>query len=225
MPKCFKSLAGLNLNGSGGRVIFESDNTAIFSVGNAEIWTGSEKNRIRKDIGVIVRLNLVNGIAEILSSGHRNPQGLCFVNSNLFESEQGPNGGDEINIISKGEDYGWPNSTYGFPYDPKTANKKFIFGIQSSGTKPIFSWVPSIAIGPLLCQKSETLEDHFVIYAASLKDEAIHKMTLTTDNTIRVYERIPIGKRIRDLAGNIDRKLIMLTDDGYIIHTQIYPVR
>jgi glucose/arabinose dehydrogenase len=100
-----------------------------------------------KDDGAIPSDNPVignTGPSTVFTYGHRNPQGLAL-NPNtgqIWESEQGPKGGDEINIITPGANYGWPIYSLGVNYD----GTKISEGHDAKGiTPPIFSWTPSIA--------------------------------------------------------------------------------
>jgi hypothetical protein len=91
---------------------------------------------------------------DVYSSGHRNQQGLFFDQEKnlLFETEHGPQGGDEINIISKNKHYGWPHVTYGIAYGDDTEGELFsnkggaFFGNHDGYEKPRFAFVPSIGI-------------------------------------------------------------------------------
>jgi glucose/arabinose dehydrogenase len=90
----------------------------------------------------------------VFSSGHRNGQGLFWDKDTkmLFETEHGPRGGDEINVILKNKDYGWPHVTYGIDYGMEKEGKIFsnkggvYFGNHEGYEKPIFAFVPSIGI-------------------------------------------------------------------------------
>ncbi len=114
------------------------------------------------ELGRILIFNSKNKTKEIFATGFRNPQGMTFSKSLgfLIESEHGPKGGDEINIVKKGRDYGWPNVSYGVPYalNPenyeKNKNKIYYVGSKKSYNylshegfqKPVRTFVPDIGI-------------------------------------------------------------------------------
>ncbi len=140
----------------GSRMIFGKDNLLYFSVGER----GNEKENpqdIKNGLGKIHRITATGDIPKdnpfysnknadqsIYSYGHRNPQGLVLnpFTGQIWEHEHGPRGGDEINIIQKGANYGWPVVSYGINY-----NGKIITPItQKEGIQdPLFYWNPSIA--------------------------------------------------------------------------------
>lgn len=219
-PGCFNA-ATVELNAIGGRMAFsdESQSEIIFSLGNAEIWTGLEEIPSNKKFGVIIKLNLSAEKSNVISSGHRNPQGLCMKSKVIFETEQGPDGGDEFNLIEEGKDYGWPNESYGAPYGDffSTQKTKRQFGSHSQNAKPLLSWVPAIAIGDLICPHASNTspwKNDFI--AATLKDMSLRRLVLD-DGVIRVDERIPMNERIRDIQFDNAGNLVSLTDGGAII--------
>jgi len=94
--------------------------------------------------------------SEIYSSGFRNPQGLLIINDNILLTDHGPQGGDEINLVKKGGDYGWPFTTYGIKYDENTESLLFSnvgaikYGSHDDYEKPIYSFMPSIGIKDII---------------------------------------------------------------------------
>lgn len=100
--------------------------------------------------GKIVLVDLSTGESQIYSSGHRNPQGLFATRDvHVFETEHGPKGGDELNLILQGENYGWPHESHGVDYG-SYGWKHGSPGRHDNFHQPIFAWVPSIAISNLL---------------------------------------------------------------------------
>ena len=225
-PGCFNA-ATVELNAIGGRLVFSdaSQSEIVFSLGNAEIWTGLEEIPSKKQFGAIIKLNLFEKNSRTISTGHRNPQGLCVKSKTIFETEQGPDGGDEFNLIKEGKNYGWPNESYGAPYGDffSTEKTKRQFGSHSQNTKPLLSWVPAVAIGDLICPNitnSSPWKDDFI--AATLKDKSLRRLVLD-EGTVRVDERIPMNERIRDIQFNSAGNLISLTDSGAIIALHFVP--
>jgi glucose/arabinose dehydrogenase len=223
-PGCLNSET-TNLNGIGGRMIFSNrEKTEItFSLGNAEIWTGLEVIKPQQEYGTLLKLDLKSKSISTISTGHRNPQGLCLMGGQLFSSEQGPDGGDELNQIKVGKDYGWPLESYGMPYGefaPRGA-KSPAFSSHKNSEKPLLSWVPAIAAGDLLCPNNAmrgAWSRSFLL--ATLKDSSIRRIVLD-GGSIRVDERIPMGTRIRDISVNNNGQLVALTDEGSLIQIKL----
>ena len=140
----------------GGRLEFDNDNYLYFSIGdrgNREVnpqditIDGGKIYRI-KDDGTIPKdnpfYNTPNSKKAIYSYGHRNPQGMFKhpITGEIWTNEHGPRGGDEINIIKKGKNYGWPKITYGINYSGTTITKnKSLPNME----QPLYYWLPSIA--------------------------------------------------------------------------------
>ena len=140
----------------GGRLAFDNDNYLYFSIGdrgNREVnpqditIDGGKIYRINDD-GTIPNdnpfFNSPNAKKAIYSYGHRNPQGMFKhpVTGEIWTNEHGPRGGDEINIIKKGKNYGWPKITYGINYSGTTITKnKSLTDME----QPLYYWLPSIA--------------------------------------------------------------------------------
>lgn len=96
-----------------------------------------------------------NGLAEIYSYGHRNPQGIVQnLNGDILECEFGPRGGDEVNLIKPGLNYGWPKATYGSEYWGPKIGKNELSGMQA----PVVYWVPSISPSGMMIYKSNTIK-------------------------------------------------------------------
>lgn len=140
----------------GSRIVFDKEGYLYFSAGERGNRDENPQS-ITRDNGKIYRLNADGSIPTdnpfydrenakkaIYSYGHRNPQGLIYnsITGEIWEHEHGPQGGDEINIIQKGADYGWPIVTYGENYDgtPITSERS-----RPEFEDPIFYWLPSIA--------------------------------------------------------------------------------
>jgi len=139
----------------GSRMVFGKDGKLYFSVGER----GNEKENpqsLSRDLGKIHRINddgtipkdnpfvnTADAKPSIYSYGHRNPQGLTFnpATGELWENEHGPRGGDEINLIKKADNYGWPVVTYGINYNGKTISDK---SVQPGIEDALLYWIPSI---------------------------------------------------------------------------------
>lgn len=154
MPRCFRETIDLNLLASGGRIHINSDKKMLFTVGNAEIWNGSETTEYVNDVGIVIEINLTNGQYRIVSSGHRNPQGISTCKEKIFVSEQGPDGGDEINDVTDGGDFGWPINSYGEAYNPES-ERRFLFWNSYFRKKTI------TVMGAFNCSRRHVLSSRF----------------------------------------------------------------
>jgi hypothetical protein len=175
--------------------------------------------------GKIIRINIRSGAVETLSIGHRNPQGLYIDSSGrIWSTEHGPFGGDELNLIVSGGNYGFPFVTYGADYDlhfwPMSARQNRHDGF----VKPIFAWLPSVAISDVI-----GLEDEGFgwwrgdLLAGSLKEETLYRLRIE-DGRVIFSESIPIGHRIRDIAV-YDSTVLLSTDDNMLIRIRLEPRR
>ena len=86
----------------------------------------------------------------VYSSGHRTPQGITKLNNKVFSVEHGPKGGDELNLINNGKNYGWPLASYGTKYFYDNEGKSYNLNHKINGfTEPLFAFIPSIGISAL----------------------------------------------------------------------------
>lgn len=176
--------------------------------------------------GGIAKIDLKSGKTNKIVSGLRMPQGLWWSTKKkiLFETEQGPRGGDELNVILNGKNYGWPYVSLGRVYDNSEiqANDnefKPIYGSHSGFEPPIFSWTPSIAVSHIIEIPDQSVFSDWwrnSLIAGSLKDSSLHRLALSDTNKVIYDERIFIGMRIRDLDIEKDR-IVLSTDEGNLI--------
>ena len=208
-----------NTVSSGGKVQQYDDNNVLLTIGDLENNGVSSPDLVQdksNSYGKIIKINVFNKNNKIFSLGHRNPQGL-YINKNkvIFETEHGPHGGDEVNIIKEDKNYGWPLRTFGVNYDIK-AHRWFhdkSDRTHSGFEKPIMSWIPSIAVSNLIQIQS----DHFNYWkndliVSSLKNASLYRLHLNNLNVITI-ESIPIGERIRDITELKNGKIVLLTED------------
>ena len=108
--------------------------------------------------------------------GHRNPQGLFYDKQNhiIFSTEHGPQGGDEINIIKKGDNYGWPEITYGINYSGTIITNKTS---APNMTQPFYYWIPSIAPSGMAFSTSNIYEGwKGNLFVGSLKFQYLERL-------------------------------------------------
>lgn len=210
---------------SGGRLVQLDSDTLAFSVGDFEFTGGSDDVRPPSDpgsdLGKIITIGLKDGHASVYASGLRNPQGLLMTRSgDLWETEHGPQGGDELNLIKPEVDYGWPHVTYGKSYDipgqtllPSDAR----VGSHDGYERPRYAFVPSIGVSNLI--EADTREfpqwDRRLV-VSSLKGNSLHVLRVE-DNVVISDEPITIpNQRMRDLISLSDGRMAFATDDGDI---------
>jgi glucose/arabinose dehydrogenase len=175
----------------------------------------------RGDLGSIFKLTAKK--TERVSQGHRNAQGILLFNGkDLLAAEHGPRGGDELNLIKQGGDYGWPFVTYGEPYGSGDYVKPTKTGTHQDYIPPLKYWVPSIA--PTELVQLPTSGWGFwngAVVLGTLKDKSLVFMKL--DNQLQVTDTkvIKVNQRIRDLEVNSSGSLIATTDEGNLIRFAI----
>ena len=221
----------------GGRVTMGADGTLYLSTGDFGFGVSTireeqqdgdyQKRPIELEapgsLGAVVAIES-SGESFVMSRGHRNPQGLHFDPESgvLWESEHGPKGGDEINIIQEGLDYGWPDVTYGGPYggvaqpDPTWAVGRW-YGMNHSGYEPpVMTWLPAIAASQLLVYRGDEFPawQGDVLLGAFRGD--IHRVRIESSRAI-FDEVIPIGVRPRDIIELVDGALLITTDDNEML--------
>jgi hypothetical protein len=178
--------------------------------------------------GKVIKINIKNKRVTVVARGFRNPQGLLYEQDTkkIILTEHGPKGGDEINDIATGRDYGYPFVTFGKPYFSNVPSKDWDASPNNPGYKtgtcegfecPIFSWVPSIAPTQVIkvtgSEKHKDWNGNYLL--ATLKDEAIHRLIIK-GNRMLIDERIFVGDRIRDLVQLGKNTFVYSTDDGFI---------
>jgi glucose/arabinose dehydrogenase len=187
----------------GCRIEFESNNKFFLSLGEQN--EPSQSQDPASHLGKILRLNDDGTNLEVWSSGHRNVQGLTIhpETGDLFSTEHGPTGGDELNLIKQGSNYGWPLVTRGMPAGA--------LGQSAPGyVDPLNSWTPAIAPSGITFWKGD-------LYIATLRGQHIRRLSM--DGTIvRNEEQLFEGQntRFRNLRVGNDELLYFSTDDGKI---------
>jgi len=158
--------------------------------------------------------------AETWASGFRTPYGLAFSpTGELWEVEHGPRGGDELNLIEKGKNYGWPLVSYGMNYNGVP--------IASHDTRPDFAkpalyWVPVIAPGNLMFYTSTQTFPQWngSGFIGGMVSQSLTRILFDGHGGAKIAERWNVGRRIRDVEQGPDGSLWMLEDanPGALIH-------
>jgi glucose/arabinose dehydrogenase len=210
----------------GSRLLF--DNAGYLYITLGERGDGERAQRLDDHAGSLIRLHddgriphdnpfvgKVGARPEIFSYGHRNPQGLALhpQTGEVWSHEHGPQGGDEINIIRPGHNYGWPVITYGVNYGWGT---KIGEGTHKEGmAQPHHYWVPSIAPSGMTFYNGDKFP-HWRgnLFVGALKSQLLVRLELEGERVVR-EERLLTGEvgRIRDVRQGPDGYLYLLTDE------------
>jgi len=157
-----------------------------------------------------------DALPEIWAYGLRNAQGLAFnpADGKLWEQEHGPMGGDEINIIEKGRNYGWPLVSYGVNYNgtPVGNGKATMEGV----TDPVWHWTPSIAPSGMAFYTGDLIPGwKGSLFNGALKFELLSRLEIKGDKGMK-EERLlrNMQERIRDVRQGPDGALYLLTDNS-----------
>ena len=158
--------------------------------------------------------------AETWASGFRAPYGLAFSpTGELWEVEHGPRGGDELNLIEKGKNYGWPVVSYGKNYNEVAIPSH---DTRPEFTKPVLYWVPVIAPGNLMFYRGKKTFPQWdgSGFVSGMATMCINRILFDGKGGAKTAERYDIGKRIRDVEQGPDGSLWMLEDanPGALIH-------
>ena len=199
-----------------GRFEVIDKNSVYLTVGDLGFTRIGDRKK-RGDLGSVFRLTART--AEKISQGHRNPQGIVLYNNDtLMVSEHGPRGGDELNIVKKGNDYGWPFVTYGQPYGAGDYVKPTKTGTHEGFVKPITYWVPSIAPTELVQLPNQGWGDwNSALVLGTLREQVLVFIALNQKLEVTSTQQIDVGQRVRDLDVFSDGSLIMSTDAGNLI--------
>ena len=215
----------------GSRIAFDDKGHVFFGVGDRGERDMAQD--LSNHIGTIMRLNLDGSVPtdnpfvgidnardEIWSYGHRNPQGLLFdrVSNRLWSIEHGPRGGDEINLIIKGRNYGWPVISHGKEYwGPVSIGE----GTSKPGMEaPRKVYIPSIAPGSLIIYRGDAFPQwRGNLFAGALKLRHLNRIVLSDSDQVIDEERIleDLGERIRALAQGPEGWVYFSTDSGRIL--------
>lgn len=218
-------LSGARLkNETGGRMALHSPNSLLLTVGismEGEAFWGMPADD-ESSYGKIIEINRSDWSSKIFTKGHRNPQGLLVVDDSIWSTEHGPEGGDELNLIVEGGDYGWPTSSYGTDYGKKTLLGSDTPGEHSTGRRPVYAWVPSIGISRLIMMRGTAFPawrgDLLVGSLAGRGNGHSLFRVRIHEAQVQMIERINTGLRVRDLVEMPNGHLVTW-DGGRMVQT------
>ncbi len=225
----------------GSRLVFAADKTLFITLGDRQKFKPAQD--IAQTLGKVVRIRRDGHIPtnnpkwrdakarpEIYSLGHRNPQGAALhpQSSELWLSEHGPQGGDEINRVQAGKNYGWPIASYGCNYgEPMGAACRLGGGKHAPRfIEPNSIWVPrSVAPSGMLFYTGHTFpkwRNHVLM--GSLAGTALWRIEFDGGLEVR-RERLlaDLGERIRDLEQGPDGLVYLITDSGKLLRLEAVP--
>ncbi|UTJ05520.1 PQQ-dependent sugar dehydrogenase [Arcobacter roscoffensis] len=215
----------------GSRITFDEKGHLFFSVGDRGVRDTAQN--LSNHAGTIIRLNLdgsipkdnpfvndKNALDEIYSYGHRNPQGIFYdkKRGTFWAIEHGPRGGDEVNLIQGGANYGWPVISYGKEYwGPLDVGE----GTHKKGMlQPIKYYVPSISPSSLIVYNGNVYKElKGKLLAGALKLTHINILTVDSKNNILKETRIleNLNERIRNIVQSPNGLIYFSTDSGKIL--------
>ncbi|WP_207626716.1 PQQ-dependent sugar dehydrogenase [Parendozoicomonas haliclonae] len=213
-----------------GRIAFMPDNTLLLAIGDGFDY---REHAQKKDslLGKIIRLNDDGSIpsdnpylsdtearGELYSIGHRNPQGLVYDKQRniVLSNEHGPAGGDEINIIQPGKNYGWPVITYGRDYSGASITP---FTEYPGMEQPLVNWTPSIAPSSMVVYYGDMFpEFHGDLLNTTLKNRELRWVHMENNKPGKETSLLKhLKERLRHIEVAKDGSLYLLTDSGKVL--------
>jgi len=213
----------------GGRILFASDGNLLVSTGErSNLNTRVLSQSVTAALGKIVRITTdglpssgnpafgSGALPELYSMGHRNPQGIAIHPSTgeLWQSEHGPRGGDEINRVVAGANYGWPTITYGIEYSGQAIGSAI--QQQNGMQQPVYYWDPVISpSGMSFYTGNRVPEWENNLFIAALSGQHVARLVIK-DNKVVGEERLlkDENQRFRDITQGTDNALYAVTDAG-----------
>lgn len=210
----------------GSRLQFDGEGNLYVTVGDRYSYMQEAQNP-RNHLGSIMRLteegrvpadnpfaDSVDKRAEIYSFGHRNPQGLTVrpKDGTIWEHEHGPRGGDEVNKLKAGANYGWPAITYGIDYSGMTiSDKTHAQGME----QPVVYWDPSIAPSGMTFYNGDKFPNwQDDLFVGALAGQHLRRLEMEEDKVVEQEVLLEDLARIRDVQSAPDGYLYFLTDEG-----------
>jgi len=215
-------------NHYGARMAFLDDRTFALAIGDGFEYRESAQDRT-SHLGKIVRLNDdgtfpaddpfagdSKAAPGLLSLGHRNQQGLAFdaVSGRLYETEHGPKGGDELNVIEPGKNYGWPLITYGMDYSGAYVSP---YKERPGLEQPVLQWTPSIAPSGTTVYRGDKFPAwDGDVFVGALALQHLRRVDLDDRGNVLGEQQLltELRERIRDVRTSPDGYLYVTTDDS-----------
>jgi glucose/arabinose dehydrogenase len=199
-----------------GRMEVIDSKSAYLTIGDLGYPQIGDKTK-RGTLGSVMKISATKTTQ--VSSGHRNAQGILLIGKDLYTSEHGPRGGDELNLIQQGIDYGWPTVTYGERYSlgdyVKPTNPESHIGFR----KPLTYWVPSVAPTELIQLPAQSAWGTWSssIVMGTLREESLIFIQMNNKRVVGQMQTVNVNERIRDLDITNDGSIIATTDSGKLL--------
>ncbi|BAS00064.1 PQQ-dependent sugar dehydrogenase [Blastochloris viridis] len=222
-------------NHFGSRIVFAPDGTLFLAL--AERFKFQPAQDLDSHLGKVVRLKLDGAVPddnpfvgrrgarpEIYSVGHRNIQAAALnpVSGKLWVVEMGPKGGDEINVVEAGKNYGWPEVSWGTHYDGSPIPKP---PTRPDFTDAIHQWTPVIAPSGMAFYTGDAFPRwRGSLLIGGLVAKGVVRVTFDGER-VTGEERIPLGHRIRDVRQTADGRVVVLTDEDDGALLRLSPAR
>ena len=214
----------------GGRIVFNKDGNLFVSTGErSDKVTRPQAQDVKSGLGKVMHITTDGKPApgspflketgarpEIYTYGHRNVQGLALhpVTGDLWENEFGPRGGDELNRIEAGKNYGWPTITYGLEYSGEKVGEGIT--VKDGLEQPVYYWDPVISPSGMTFYNSDSIPEwKNNLFISGLSSMHIARLVIE-NNKVTGEERIASGEsqRFRDVTQGKDGALYAVTDEG-----------
>lgn len=206
---------------AGSRIAVIDSHTAFLASGDYH-WDSTHHPETLADkpdnhYGKVLKINLDSGQVEVLAKGFRNPQGISYDSAGrLWTLEHGPRGGDELNLVTAGGNYGWPLETLGTAPAKTPWPLAIDYGRHNLSTAPVYAWLPSVGASNLTVVSGFHPAWEGDLIAASLKAQSLFRIRLHEDRVVYA-ESIRIGERIRYVHQHSDGRLYLWTDSDRIL--------
>ncbi|HTE28532.1 PQQ-dependent sugar dehydrogenase [Flavitalea sp.] len=217
-------------NHYGGRIVIDKTGNLIISTGErSSIESRPQAQHLNSALGKIIRITKDGKPAagnpfagksdsrpELYSYGHRNVQGLAInpQTGDLWNNEFGPRGGDELNLVQPGKNYGWPTITYGIEY----SGSKVGDGItQKDGmTQPVYYWDPVISPSGMIFYTGDNMPEwKNNLFISSLSGMHVARLIIKDNKVVGEERLLPeLAQRFRDITQGKDGALYAVTDQG-----------
>lgn len=211
---CLPPTKGFDFYESGGR-LQKLGNRLLVTVGD---FNQLASQRADSSYGKVWAIDPELSRAEVFTIGHRNPQGLLVEDDqHVWETEQGPRGGDELNRLEQGRDYGYPSVTYGTDYDAYAWSRAPMSFDHGAFEEPIFAFPPNTALTSLI-KVQGTMFSRWTrdLLIGSLSGESVHRLRLSNGHVL-YHEQIRLKQRVRDLAQGRQGEVLLWCDDGVLV--------
>ena len=217
----------------GGKLAFLPDGTLLLSVGEGFEYR-EQAQSLNSELGKLLRINR-DGSAptsnpfpqvapRVYSYGHRNPQGLVVdpEDGTIWMAEHGPKGGDELNRIIPGTNYGWPAITYGLDYSGAIISP---YTEAEGMAQPVMYWVPSIATSGLAIYRGKAFTGwDGSLLTGALVDQKLYRLSPEGNGFVQSEPFPEVTGRVRDVRVLSDGSIAVLTDEGAFFHITSTPL-